>query len=92
MFVATIYTNTIQEYLCQYVDCRYTVWQYGLWSFQGRDTKLERFLAKNQLKSSSLAETANRAESGQLQFWSEPSEILNLRSSSTPETVAFTIP
>ena len=25
-----------------------------------------------------LAETANRAESGQLQFWSEPSEILNL--------------
>ena len=25
------------------------VWQYQLWSFQGRDTKLERFLAKNQL-------------------------------------------
>ena len=25
------------------------VWQYWLWSFQGRDTKLERFLAKNQL-------------------------------------------
>ena len=24
-----------------------------------------------------------------LQFWSEPSEILNVRSSSTPETVAF---
>ena len=40
----------------------------------------------------SLAETANRAESGQLQFWSEPSEILNLRSSNTPETVAFNIP
>ena len=40
----------------------------------------------------SLAETANRADSGQLQFWSEPSEILNLRSSNTPETVAFTIP
>ena len=37
-------------------------------------------------------ETANRAESGQLQFWSKPSEILNLRSSNTPETVAFTIP
>ena len=33
-----------------------------------------------------------RAESGQLQFWSEPSEILNIRSSSTTETVAFTIP
>ena len=38
------------------------------------------------------AETANRAESGQLQFWSEPFEILNLRSSNTPETVAFAIP
>ena len=25
------------------------VWQYRLWIFQGRDTKLERFLAKNQL-------------------------------------------
>ena len=35
--------------------------------------------------------TANRADSGQLQFWSKPSEILNVRSS-TPETVAFTIP
>ena len=34
----------------------------------------------------SLAETANRADSRQLQFWSEPSEILNLRSSNTPET------
>ena len=41
--------------------------------------------------SPSLAETANRAESGQLQFWSEPSEILSLRSSNTPEAVAFTI-
>ena len=38
------------------------------------------------------SETANRADSGQLQFWSEPSEILNVRSSNTPETVAFTIP
>ena len=35
----------------------------------------------------SLAETANWADSGQLQFWSEPSENLNLRSSNTPETV-----
>ena len=38
------------------------------------------------------AETANRADSGQLQFWSEPFEILNVRFSCTPETVAFTIP
>ena len=26
----------------------FSVWQYRLWSFQGRDTKLERFWAKNQ--------------------------------------------
>ena len=25
------------------------LWQYGLWSFQARDAKLDRFLAKNQL-------------------------------------------
>ena len=41
--------------------------------------------------SEGLTETANRADSGQLQFWSEPSEILNVRSSSTPEPVVFTI-
>ena len=40
----------------------------------------------------SVAETASRADSGQLQFRSEPFEILNVRSSSTPKTVAFTIP
>ena len=38
------------------------------------------------------AETASWADSGQLQFWSEPSEILNLRSPNTHETVAFNIP
>ena len=26
----------------------YTLWQYGLWSFQTGGTKLERFLPKNQ--------------------------------------------
>ena len=31
-------------------------------------------------------------QSGKHQFWSEPSEILNLRSSTTPKTVAFTPP
>jgi hypothetical protein len=51
---------------------------------------LKRFVIHN--FKNSLAETANRADSGQLQFWSEPSEILNLLSSNTPETVAFTIP
>ena len=34
---------------CQIIHCGWTLWQYRLWSFQGRDTKLERFLAKNQL-------------------------------------------
>ena len=40
----------------------------------------------------SLAEAANWVDSGQLQFWSEPSEILNLRSSNNPKTVAFNLP
>ena len=39
-----------------------------------------------------ITETANRAEAGKLQFWSEPSEILNLRSLNTQETVDFTLP
>ena len=34
----------------------------------------------------------SRAEPGQVQFWSDPSEIFNLRSWNTPETVDFTIP
>ena len=42
--------------------------------------------------SAQLAETANWVESGKHQFGSEPSEILNLRSSTTPETVAFMPP
>ena len=32
------------------------LWQYGLWSFQGRDTKLENVLAKNQLLSNEIIE------------------------------------
>ena len=39
-----------------------------------------------------LAETANWAQSGKHQFWSEPSEILDLRTSTTPEIVAFMPP
>ena len=35
-------------------DNEYVVWQYRLWSFQGRDTKLEKFLAKNQLQSNEI--------------------------------------
>ena len=30
------------------------LWQYRLWSFQVRDTKFERFLAKNQLQSNDI--------------------------------------
>jgi hypothetical protein len=32
----------------------YLIWQYGLWSFQTGDTKLERFLPKNQLTQNKL--------------------------------------
>ena len=32
----------------------YLLWHFRLWSFQGRDTKLERFLAKNQLYSNEI--------------------------------------
>ena len=45
-------------------------------------TKIEVVLALDKL----------RQPTGQLQFWSEPSEILNLRSSNTSETVVFNIP
>ena len=31
-----------------------TVWHFRLWSFQGRDTKLESFLTKNQLYSNEI--------------------------------------
>ena len=32
----------------------FAVWHFRLWSFQGRDTKLERFLVKNQLYSNEI--------------------------------------
>ena len=35
-------------------------------------------------------ETANRADTGKLQFWSQPSEILKLKSSNTNETLGHT--
>ena len=35
------------------------VWQYGLWSFQTGDTKLERFLPKNQLTERELLNLEN---------------------------------
>ena len=57
--------------------------------FQKARTKIEIVLS---LPCWLSQQTANMADSGKLQFWSEPSEILNLRSSNTPETVAFTIP
>ena len=33
----------------KWISPPYIIWQYRLWSFQGRNTKLVRFLAKNQL-------------------------------------------
>jgi hypothetical protein len=35
------------------------VWQYRLWSLQGKDTKSERFLAENQLSSNESLSFAN---------------------------------
>ena len=35
------------------------LWHFRLWSFQGRDTKLERFLAKNQLYSNEIPNFEN---------------------------------
>ena len=34
--------------LQQQVDNDWRIWQYGLWSFQTGDTKLEKFVPKNQ--------------------------------------------
>ena len=36
------------------LDKRSPLWHFRLWSFQGRDTKLKRFLAKNQLYSNEI--------------------------------------
>ena len=36
------------QVILQKMILRYLLWQYGLWSFQTGDTKLERFLPKNQ--------------------------------------------
>ena len=36
------------------VCCSNNLWQYRLWSFKGRDTKLERFLVKNKLQSNKI--------------------------------------
>ena len=36
------------QVILQKMILRYSLWQYGLWSFQTGDTKLERFLPKNQ--------------------------------------------
>ena len=42
LFVQTMYTLMVPMYqIC-------TIWQYGLWSFKTRKTKLERVLPKNQ--------------------------------------------
>ena len=56
--------NLKQEKMCchlKWLDfCRLSflqqclLWHFWLWSFQGRDTKLDRFLAKNQLYSNEI--------------------------------------
>ena len=42
-------TAALKEHNLSQYDWWAGVWHYRLWSFQGRDTKLERFLHKNQL-------------------------------------------
>ena len=42
---------TMRTNLSKFLDLLifyFALWQYGLWCFRGRDTKLERFLHKNQ--------------------------------------------
>ena len=41
-----ITVNKSQIFLVIHQKLSCSLWQYRLWSFQGRDTKLERFLAK----------------------------------------------
>ena len=53
---------------------------------------LEDLKFKNSEGFGPIAEKTSQAESGQHKFWSEPSEILNFRSSNTPKTAAFNIP
>ena len=36
------------QYTIHSMNKEFSLWQYLLWSFQGRDTKLERFLPNNQ--------------------------------------------
>ena len=65
------------------------------WGFEDLKFKISEGYNQNWCfpDSAQLAVSAKlRAESGKKQFWSEPSEILNLRSSTTPETVAFKPP
>ena len=57
--------------------------------FQKARTKLK-FSCLCPIGCLSLVETANRAETGKIQFWSQPSEILDLKSSNTNETLGHT--
>ena len=49
-------TNLVSNFECLFW---FTIWHFRLWSFQGRDTKLERFLAKNQLYSNEITNFEN---------------------------------
>ena len=43
-----ILTKTVNSGQCYIINMYVVIWQYRLWSFQGRDTNLERLLATNQ--------------------------------------------
>jgi len=56
LFIGTRYTP-VYYYIHKKMKekkLQHTLWHFRLWSFQGRDTKLERFLAKNQLYSNEI--------------------------------------
>ena len=43
-----VWLPTIMNLVVEYQVWMYKIWQYWLWSFKSGDTKLERFLSKNQ--------------------------------------------
>ena len=44
----------VSDESCTMSKVIHPLWHFRLWSFQGRDTKLERLLAKNQLYSNEI--------------------------------------
>ena len=43
-----VWSKSLKKNWNSWLDCLCRIWQYGLWNFQTGDTKLARFLPKNQ--------------------------------------------